>query len=251
MRADNSVDPVRSEIELLKKRRNKKIVSAFSIFAFILFFVIAFIYIGKPMLSFVSEPERFRTWVEAKGLLGKFAFIGMVALQVIIAIIPGEPLEIGAGYAFGVIEGTLLCLIGQVIGGIIVFLFVKFIGIRAVEAFFSRDQIHSLKFLHNHKQLDLIVFILLFIPGTPKDIITYFVGLTPMKLLTFILISFFARIPSVITSTIGGDAIGQKNYTYAVIVFVITLIISVIGIFIYRKITKKEKNDTIGNQNTK
>lgn len=121
----------------------------------------------------------------------------------------------------------------------------------AVEAFFSREQINSLKFLHNHKELDLIVFILLFIPGTPKDIITYFVGLTPMKLRTLILISFFARIPSVITSTIGGDAIGDQNYTFAIIVFVITIIISGIGVLIYRKITKKEKNDTMSRQNFK
>lgn len=249
MRPEITNEQIDSENELLKKHKHKKIISAFSMIAFIAFFVVVFIYIGKPMLSFVSEPERFRTWVETKGFLGKLYFIGMVVLQVIIAIIPGEPLEIVAGYAFGIIEGTILCLIGQVIGSIIVFLFVKFVGIRAVEVFFSREQINSLKFLHNHKKLDLIVFILLFIPGTPKDIITYFVGLTPMKLYTLVLIVFFARIPSVITSTIGGDAIGDKNYSFAIIVFVITIIISGIGILIYRKITKKEKNDTIGKQN--
>lgn len=248
------MSPDRSDIQLdsdkksAERHRSKKIISALLIIAFIAFCVIAFIYIGKPMLKFVSEPEKFRTWVEAKGFLGKLYFVGMVVFQAIIAIVPGEPIEMVAGYAFGVTEGTLLCLIGQVIGSVIVFLFVKLAGIRAVEAFFSREKINSLKFLHNHKQLNMIVFILLFIPGTPKDIITYFVGLTPMKLFTFIIIAFFARIPSVITSTLGGDAIGDKNYIFALAVLVFTLIVSGIGVLIYRKITKKEKNDTISKQ---
>lgn len=64
------------------------------------------------MLKFVSEPEKFRAWVDGHGIYGRLAFIGMMVLQVFIAIIPGEPLEIGAGYAFGMWEGTLLCMAG-------------------------------------------------------------------------------------------------------------------------------------------
>ena len=222
-------------------QRHRQIASAVSISVFIIFSIAVFYYIGRPMLAFVSEPEKFRLWVSEKGFLGKLAFVGMMALQVIIAIIPGEPLEIGAGYAFGIWEGTLLCLIGQVIGSIVVFLFVKYVGIRAVEAFYSKEKIQSLKFLHEHKQLNLLVFILFFIPGTPKDILTYFVGLTPMNLLTFLLITFFARIPSVITSTIGGNAIGLQNYQFAIAAFAVTLLISVIGIMVYRKITKRHE----------
>ena len=74
-----------------------------------------------------------------------------------------------------------------------------------------------------------------------KDILTYFVGLTPMNLSTFLLITFFARIPSVITSTIGGDAIGLQNYQFAIIVLAVILLISVIGILVYRKITKRHE----------
>ncbi|MEI8198549.1 MAG: VTT domain-containing protein [Eubacteriales bacterium] len=230
-----------ADMELDISQRHRKIAGAVSIFVFILFSIAVFYFIGRPMLTFVSEPEKFRLWVYEKGFLGKLAFVGMMALQVVIAIIPGEPLEIGAGYAFGIWEGTLLSLLGQVIGSIVVFLFVKYIGIRAVEAFFPKEKIQSLKFLKHHKQLNLLVFILFFIPGTPKDILTYFVGLTPMNLMTFLVITFFARIPSVITSTIGGDAIGLQNYQFAIVVFAITLLISLIGILVYRKITKRHE----------
>jgi uncharacterized membrane protein YdjX (TVP38/TMEM64 family) len=220
--------------------RKKKVISILSLIVFILFFIAIFYFVGRPMLQFVSEPEKFRDWVQAQGILGKLAFVGMVALQVLVAIIPGEPLEIGAGYAFGIWEGTLLCLIGQAIGGLVVYFFVSKVGILAVEAFFPKEKIESLKFLKNHKRLNLIVFILFFIPGTPKDMLTYFVGLTPMKWWEFFLISFIARIPSVITSTIGGNALGVQNYNFAVVVIIVTVVISGIGILIYRGISKKE-----------
>lgn len=224
--------------ELQKALNRSKTASLISIAVFVLFTIAVFYFIGEPMLKFVSEPEKFRLWVSEKGFWGKASFVGMTALQVVIAIIPGEPLEIGAGYAFGIWEGTLLCLIGQVIGSIIVFVFIRYIGIRAVEVFFPKDKIQSLAFLKDHKKLDLLVFILFFIPGTPKDILTYFVPLTSMRLSTFLLIMFAARIPSVITSTIGGNALGLQNYQFAAAVFAATILISGIGILIYRRITK-------------
>lgn len=48
------------------------------------------------MLRFVSEPEKFRLWVDGHGLWGRVLYVGMCFLQVVVAIIPGEPLEIAA-----------------------------------------------------------------------------------------------------------------------------------------------------------
>ncbi len=62
-----------------------------------------------------------------------------------------------------------------------------------------------------------------------------------MKLKTFLLITTIARIPSIITSTIGGDAIGVENYMFSIIVFIITGIISLIGIVFYKKIIHKHE----------
>ena len=67
---------------------------------------------GPELLAFVADAPRFRAWVEERGLWGRAAFVGMMAVQIIAAMIPGEPLEIAAGYAFGTVEGTALCLLG-------------------------------------------------------------------------------------------------------------------------------------------
>ena len=162
----------------------------------------------------------------------------MVTFQVVVAIIPGEPLEIGAGYAFGAIEGTILTIIGITLGSIIIFSLVRTIGIRLVEVFFPIEKIRNLKFLQDTKKFKVITFLIFFLPGTPKDLLSYFMGLTDISFKSWLLIASFARIPSVITSTIGGGALGEQKYKTAIIVFIIAVILSVIGYLIYSFICK-------------
>lgn len=193
------------------------------------------------MIEFVSNPEDFRIWVDSHGIFGRIAFIGMMIFQVVIALVPGEPLEIGAGYAFGAIEGTLLCSIGVFIGSLIVFSLVRKFGIRFVEIFFSLDKIKSLKILKKSKKRDLLMLLVFFFPGTPKDLITYFAGLTDVNTLKCILFVTIARLPSVITSTLGGSALGVEQYKTAIIVFAVTLIVSSIGWLIYNFIIREKR----------
>ena len=221
-----------------REQRRKRAAALAGLGLFLAFTVVVCWFVGRPMIQFVSQPDQFRDWVDTHGVWGRLAFLGMMVFQVIIAIVPGEPLEIGAGYAFGVIEGTVLCLLGTLIGGVVIFLFVKKFGMRFVTLFVSEEKIHSLKFLQNTRRLHLVAFILFFIPGTPKDVLTYIVGLTPMKLPAWIFITTVARIPSVVTSTIGGNALGTQEYLFAVIVFVATAVISGLGVLAYQKITK-------------
>lgn len=218
--------------------KQKKIISVLVLVLFLGFSALVAYFIGKPMISLVSEPEKFRAWVESRGNWGRLIFIGMMVFQVLIALVPGEPLEIGAGYAFGAAEGTILCVIGVTVGSLLVFGLVRRFGMRLVEVFFDTGKIKKLKFLQNEKRLDLITFLVFFLPGTPKDLLTYFVGVTDIKLSKFILIVSVARLPSIITSTVGGSALGIGKYELAVIVFGVTIAASLLGLFIYNRICK-------------
>lgn len=219
--------------------RGKKAAGAAEIVIFVLFSLLVAWFIGRPMLRLASSPEEFREWVDRKGGAGQALFVGMVVLQVIVALIPGEPLEIGAGYAFGFWEGTALCLLGIEIGSVLVFLFVKRFGVKVVEIFFSKEKIRSLRVLQDERKLRTLTFLLMCVPGTPKDLLSYFVGLTPMRLREWALITVVARIPSVVTSTIGGSALGGRRYLLAALVFGGTLLISLGGMWIYRRCTDR------------
>ena len=86
----------------------------------------------------------------------------------------------------------------------------------------------------------ILFFLLFFIPGTPKDLFTYFAGLTDIKLSTFLAISLVARIPSVLSSTFGGHMLGEGKYTGAILLYGITGLVSVLGMLLYRQILRKK-----------
>ena len=218
---------------------HKKKIYLFAIIVALIFIAAVGYLVGKPMVEFVREPERFRAWVDSSGFVSRVIFVGMVVFQLIIALIPGEPVEMGAGYAFGAVEGTILCIIGCVIGSALVFLFVRRFGVKLVEVFFPREKIRSLRFLQDSRRLNLLTFIVFFIPGTPKDLLSYFIGLTDMKLGTWLFITAVARIPSIVTSTVTGDALGLKDYQFALIAFGVTLALSLAGILVYRRLSAR------------
>lgn len=200
--------------------------------------------IGRPLVHFVSEPEKFQLWVEEKGILGVLAFMGMNILQVLLAVIPGGPFEIGAGYAFGVVKGSLICDIAMTIASVIIFLFVKKFGLRFVELFVSKEKIESVKFLKSSKRSESIIFLLFLVPGTPKDLLSYLVGLTDMKLSHWIFICGVGRLPAIFLSALSGSALSSARYHLAIILIAAIIMLYVVGIILYRIHNKRaaEKN---------
>ena len=198
---------------------------------------------GVPLVRFASEPEKFRQWVDNNGIWSRFAYMGMVILQVVIAVLPGEPFEIAAGYAFGAVEGSLLCIAASTLGSITVFLLVRYFGVPLVEVFFSEEKLRRIKFLKTTPKRDFIFFIIFMIPGTPKDLLCYFAGLTNIRFPVWLLICSLGRLPSIVTSTIGGNALGTKNYWGAILVFVITLAISAAGLLFYDRLCDRKQKE--------
>ena len=221
--------------------KQKKIVWLVAIFVFIAFCAVVGYFIGVPMVRMADEPEKFRAWVDSFGVWSRLVFVGMVFLQVIVALIPGEPIELMAGYIFGAVEGTLLSMAGILLGSWVVFALVRKLGPKFAEVFFPEKELKRLAFLKNPKKSGILAFILMTVPGTPKDLLSYFAGLTPLKTWQWLGIVTVSRIPSLLTSTISGAAAGQENYLLAAIVFGITIIASGIGVLYYRKICRDQQ----------
>lgn len=221
--------------------RHKQIAKIIAFVLFVLFLFVVTAFLGKPLLTMVEDPEAFRGFVEEKGWYARLLFVALVFVQVVLALIPGEPLEICAGIAFGSIEGTILCLAGIFLGSAVVFFLVRVFGVKLVEVFFSLEKIRSLRFLQNERRLYAALFLLMAIPGTPKDLISYFVPLTQIPMWRWLFLTTLARIPSVVTSTVGGDALGEGKYLFAVIVFAVTCLVALFGAFFFDRYTQKRK----------
>ena len=222
----------------LTESQQKKIAIISLVFAAVFMISVA-VFVGIPIVRFISEPERFRQWVARYGIWGKIAFIGMEVIKVVIAVIPGEPFEIAAGYAFGTLEGLFLCTIGITIGSLIVFCLVKKFGMSIVRIFFKQEKIDKMRFLRESKRRNVSFAILYIIPGTPKDAMNYYAGLTWIRLRTWVIICSVGRIPSIVTSTISGDFLGQKRYALGVIITVVTLVAGIAGLIVYNVLSSR------------
>lgn len=194
--------------------------------------------VGMPMVRLAREPEAFRLWVAGFGVWGRVIYVAAVAAQVVLAVIPGEPLELAGGYAFGAVEGTVLALLGIVLGSGAVYGLVRRFGRGAAAVFFSREQMQSLEFLLASPKSRALAFLLMTVPGTPKDLLSYFAGLTGLGLWEWLGIVAVARIPSVIGSTCSGGAAGNGEYGLAGLVIVLTALLSGAGLLYYRHVCK-------------
>ena len=222
--------------------KQKKGLSLLAIVIFVLLSAALAWFVGRPMVRFAKQPEQFRAWVDGHGAWGPLAYVAMVFLQVLVAIIPGEPLEIAGGYAFGAWQGTVLCLAGAVLGSVAVFALVRRWGRSLVEVFFPADKLEKLHFLlHTSPKRTALFWLIFTVPGTPKDLLCYFAGLTDLPWKTWLLIATVGRLPSIVTSTVGGSALGEQNYRTAITAFAIALAVAGAGYVIYRAVCRRHE----------
>ena len=219
--------------------RKRKLLAGISAAVVVILALLATWFIWRWLTSF--SREGLRDYIRSFGAAGWLVFLALQILQVFIALIPGELLESAAGFVFGPVFGTLLCYAGIAIASLLVFVLTRKFGVKLVQVFVSREKINQLRFLNTEKKRDVLIFIAFFIPGTPKDLLTYFAGLTEIKLSTFLVITLVARLPSVVTSTFGGHLLGEGEYVLAVIVYAATAVISLFGMSVYNGWMKRRE----------
>ena len=181
--------------------------------------------------------------------------LGIQVLQIVVAVIPGEPIELIMGLMYGTWGGLALTLTGILIGSAIIYFCMKRFGTGFASKFVDTNGFKKFRFLNDPAKRDSFIFLLFFIPGTPKDVLTYFAPLTGIPFVRFITIATLARIPSVVTSTLVGSSVSKGEFLKSLIVFAITGVVGIAGILINNKFTaaqeKKLAEKAAENQNAK
>ena len=211
----------------LLKKRAAVIVGLLALTAGLAGFCVLY---GPELLAFVADAPRFRAWVDETGWISRIVFVLANMAQVVFAFLPGEPLELGAGYAFGFWEGTLWCLVASALGTAAVMALVRAFGIRIVGLFFSPDKITSMRWLRDSRRFEMLLFLCFLIPGTPKDLLTYVAGLGSSSIGRIVAITTVGRIPSIVSSTLAAGAFGDGNYLGAALVIALTAVLAAAGV---------------------
>ena len=225
-------------------RENK--VKIFKIFLAIIvlsLFLGIIIYLFPIMkdLSTLEGQITFKEKVENSGILGLLSLFGLQVAQIFLIIVPGESIEILAGMCYGSLWGTVFIMLSACIISTTIFLLVRKFGRKFVYDFCDKSKVEKIensKVFQNPKKIEFIMLILFLIPGTPKDLLVYVAGLLPIKPLKFIIISTFARFPSVITSTLAGEQLAIGDWKMSIILYVAILILVALAVFIINKFDK-------------
>ena len=225
-------------------RKNKvKIFKVFLTIIVLSLFLGIIIYLFPIMkdLSTLEGQIAFKEKVENSGVLGMLSLFGLQVAQIFLIIVPGEPIEILSGMCYGSLWGTIFIMVSACIISTTIFLLVRKFGRKFVYDFCDKKKIQKIensKVFQNPKKIEFIMLILFLIPGTPKDLLVYVAGLLPIKPLKFIIISTFARFPSVITSTLAGEQLAIGDWKMSIILYVAILILVALAVFIINKFDK-------------
>ena len=111
----------------MKKTNKAKIIKLIALILIIAILLIATIYM-IPIMKEIKTLEgqaQFKEKITQSGIIGVLILFGLELAQVILAILPGEPIEILAGICFGPIWGTIFLMVSVFIVTCIIYFFVK------------------------------------------------------------------------------------------------------------------------------
>jgi len=170
---------------------------------------------SPTIIYLISSPENFQTFIASYGPEGVGIYILFQMLQVIIAVIPGELIQVAGGYIFGFWPGTFYSMIGITLGSMSAFFLARTLGYPLLWLFFDDTQLERFAFYLNSSRAGVTTFLLFLIPGLPKDMLTYLAGLTPIVPFNFLILAMAARLPGIVISTSVGTNLGSSNYIQA------------------------------------
>jgi uncharacterized membrane protein YdjX (TVP38/TMEM64 family) len=172
---------------------------------------------GDKLVQMVASPGIIKEELERFGYLGGAIFVIFQVLQIVVAIIPGEPIQLAGGFVYGTFGGFGLSTIGIMIGSFVAFAISRKFGVPVVRMFVSEKKLVEYKGVLESKRGLGIMFLLFLVPGIPKDVLIYAAGLTPIKFKVLFIIYFFARIPANLGASYMGAQLGNENYVEFVI----------------------------------
>lgn len=191
---------------------------------------------GPSITRLFSQPERTRQYLLSFGLAAPLIYILIHAIQVVLAFIPGEVIQIAGGFVFGTVLGAFYSVLGVALGTLIAFLVVKAIGFSLVKVLVPAKTLERFEFLISRPQSEVMIFVLFLIPGLPKDALTYIAGLTPIKTVKFLLISMLARFPGLLGTAYIGANLQKKHYWPVLIISAASLVLFALGVFFRDKL---------------
>ncbi len=236
----NSQNPEESQDPQQPKPSHADKVKFAGLIAFMAVVVVAVVLLW-PYISMVFEPggiDRLIELTNEAGWAGVLLLEAVQFLQVVVAFIPGEAVQIAAGMLYGPWGGAAIVFVGCVLSSAFIFVLVHKLGAPFVHDMVPRKYMDKFRQFENSGKFEMVVFILFLIPGMPKDVFTYITPLSDMKLVPFLVITNLARIPGIVVSTYAADGLLEGRVAESAILFLALALIACVAIVLLNRKTR-------------
>lgn len=166
--------------------------------------------------------------IREAGPMGFLILLALQFLQIVVAFIPGEATQMAAGMLYGPWIGSLILIIGCVLSSAFVFAVVHKLGAPFVRDMVSEKWMNKFDKFQKSGKLELTMFILFLIPAMPKDVFTYLVPLTEMRMRTFLVLTNVARIPGILVSTYAASGLVDGKVWQSIVIFAVFAVVAVV-----------------------
>ena len=189
---------------------NKRTIVGLIVFG-VVFAVILYLLFPLGMVQYLTDKHRLLSMINEHRAYAAFIFIGLQALQVVAAPVPGEVTGFVGGLFFGPFWGVLLSTLGLTLGSWLAFVLARFAGRPLVETFVNPETMKRYDYVMKHKGL-FLAFLMFLIPGFPKDLLCYLLGLGHMRQRDFLIVSTTGRLFGTMLLTLGGTFFRDQRY---------------------------------------
>lgn len=202
--------------------------------------LLLFIVMGIPLSIYWNHPEileHFRSLEALNAFLdryhttGIFVYLFLQILQILVPVIPGQAMQLAAGYMYILPVALLLTLLGIALGTVVSFTLSRVLGYDAMVLFFGQDRMDEYVAKLNSKRACLVIFLLYLMPGFPKDFICFAAGVSRIRLIPFLVLSVVGRIPALTLSLVIGRMTRAGSYTGAIVVCVVAVVLFLVCIW--------------------
>ena len=201
-----------------------------------IFVVIRYYPLFRNIMIDDTAKEEFIDKIRGYGPYSSLVIIGLQIFQTIFMVIPSGPVVMAAGVLLHPFWAVVCSVAGQTIGGIIVYVLVKWLGYKFVSIFVDPEKIKNSKLFKNHDRTKVLLAGYLLIPAMPKDILAFICPFTKITLLEFAIINTIFRLPMTIVTVMISVSIIDKNYTLAIIFTILSALMALLCFIFQNKI---------------
>ncbi|MEA5466236.1 TVP38/TMEM64 family protein [Leptothoe sp. PORK10 BA2] len=199
-------------------------------------------------------------WVQSLGLWAPIVFI-VLYVVITVAFLPASIVTLGAGFIFGVVQGSFLVFVAAMLGATAAFLIGRYVARDWIAAKISGNKKFAAIDDAIAKEGRKLVFLIRLSPAFPFNLLNYALGLTQVSLPDYVLGTtgilpgtiMYVYLGSLVKdlATLGTGEVPTNpiiDWTIKILIFVTVVAISVYITSIARKALQGVSDETVGSE---